>query len=335
MSDAPSPLLHPVLDLPGIRHGFFTRQGGVSSGIYATLNGGQGSSDDPASVRENRGRMADMLGVARERFVACYQVHSPDVVVVTEPWTRASAPKADAMVTSERGLAIAVSTADCGPVLFADADAGVIGAAHAGWKGAFTGVLEATLGAMERLGATRSRTLAGGHLRQGRRGDPDEDAMRGGGDGSGLRGGRRGVETVEIRLVRVDDRVDRVIDRPMDHRDMDGREWRYLAEAGGSRGRGVADRIDRVGVPLEDHVGRLSGQNRGGWHHHRRGDQDQRGQKSKAAFHRFKPSRGCVGAARMSVPRESRDVRAPDVELDAFSVGGGRSGLWAVSTLRS
>jgi len=161
MSDSSlSPLTHAALALPGIRHGYFTRQGGVSSGIYATLNGGQGSSDDPALVRENRGRMADWLGVARERFVACYQVHSPDVITVAEPWTRENAPKADAMVTREKGLAIAVSTADCGPVLFADAQAGVVGAAHSGWKGAFTGVLEATLGAMEGLGARRQDIVA-------------------------------------------------------------------------------------------------------------------------------------------------------------------------------
>jgi polyphenol oxidase len=160
LRDAPSPLLHPALDLPRIRHAFFTREGGVSNGIYASLNGGQGSADDPGRVRENRRRMADLMGVHRERFVTCYQVHSPDVVKVKEPWTRETAPKADAMVTAERGLAIAVSTADCGPVLFADSAAGVIGAAHAGWKGAFTGVLEATLAAMERLGASRSSTVA-------------------------------------------------------------------------------------------------------------------------------------------------------------------------------
>ena len=155
-----APLTHPALALPGIRHGFFTRQGGVSSGIYATLNGGQGSSDDPVLERENRGRMADWLGVSRERFVTCYQVHSPDVISVNEPWTRETAPKADAMVTREKGLALAVSTADCGPVLFADAEAGVIGAAHSGWKGAFTGVLEATLAAMETIGARRQDVVA-------------------------------------------------------------------------------------------------------------------------------------------------------------------------------
>lgn len=160
MPDTAVALRHPALDHETLRHGFFTRQGGVSDGIYATLNGGQGSSDDPAKVRENRGRMADALGVARERFVTCYQVHSPTVVTVMEPWTRETAPKADAMVTREKGLAIAVSSADCGPILFADPGAGVVGAAHAGWKGAFSGVLEATLDAMEGLGATRSRVTA-------------------------------------------------------------------------------------------------------------------------------------------------------------------------------
>jgi YfiH family protein len=104
--------------------------------------------------------MADALGVSRERLISCYQVHSPDVVAVSEPWTRADAPKADAMVTRERGLAIAVSTADCGPILFADAQAGVVGAAHSGWKGALGGVLEATLAAMERLGARRRDIIA-------------------------------------------------------------------------------------------------------------------------------------------------------------------------------
>lgn len=156
----PAPLTHPALRHPSIVHGYFTREGGVSSGIYASLNGGQGSSDDPALVRENRGRMADWLGVPRDRFVTCYQIHSPDVVTVVEPWSRETAPKADAMVTRERNLATAVSTADCGSVLFADPAAGVVGAAHAGWKGAFTGVLEATLTAMEALGARRAAITA-------------------------------------------------------------------------------------------------------------------------------------------------------------------------------
>jgi purine-nucleoside/S-methyl-5'-thioadenosine phosphorylase / adenosine deaminase len=153
-------LCHPSLDNTSVRHAFFTRHGGVSEGLYASLNGGQGSRDDPAKVRENRSRMAAALGVAPDRFVTCYQVHSAEVVTVTRPWTRESAPRADAMVTRERGLAIAVSTADCGPVLFADAEAQVVAAAHAGWKGAFTGVLEATLVAMEELGASRARVAA-------------------------------------------------------------------------------------------------------------------------------------------------------------------------------
>lgn len=146
--------------LPGIRHGFFTRQGGVSQGPYASLNGGIGSNDAPEHVRENRARMAATLGVAPTRFVTCYQIHSPDVVVAEEPWTRETAPRADAIVTRVPQLAIGVTTADCGPVLFADAEAGVIGAAHAGWKGALTGVLEATVAAMEELGASRARIAA-------------------------------------------------------------------------------------------------------------------------------------------------------------------------------
>src|ERR1043165_8243042 len=129
-----------TLAAPNIRHAFFTREGGVSGGVYASLNGGIGSRDTPEKVRENRARMATSLGVAPTHLVSCYQVHSPDVIVATTPWTRETAPRADAIVTTTPGLAIGVSTADCGPILFADAEAGVIGAAHAGWKGALTGV---------------------------------------------------------------------------------------------------------------------------------------------------------------------------------------------------
>ena len=125
----------------------------MSDGIYQSLNGGIGSRDAPEKVRENRARMAAALGVAPTHLVTCYQIHSPDVIVATEPWTRENSPRADAIVTKVPGLAIGVSTADCGPVLFADAQAGVIGAAHAGWKGALTGVLESTIAAMEQLGA--------------------------------------------------------------------------------------------------------------------------------------------------------------------------------------
>ena len=113
MTDSPAiALTHPALDHPRIRHGFFTRKGGVSRGLYSSLNGGQGSADDPASVAENRGRMADRLGVDRLRFISCYQIHSQDAVVVTAPWMRSDAPKADAMVTAVPGIALAVSTAD-------------------------------------------------------------------------------------------------------------------------------------------------------------------------------------------------------------------------------
>ena len=147
------------LSLPGVRHAFFTREGGVSKGIYASLNGGQGSGDDQADVRENRARMAAALGVAPERLVNVHQVHSPDVVVARGPWP-GDRPKADGLVTAERGLALAVASADCGPILFADPRAGVIGACHSGWKGAFTGVIESTLAALEGLGARRSDTVA-------------------------------------------------------------------------------------------------------------------------------------------------------------------------------
>lgn len=152
-----SPLL---ANLTGIPHGFFTRDGGVSSGVYASLNIGLGSSDDRACVAENRGRVADRLGVARERLVFPHQVHSPNVWRIDEDTDRAEPAKADAIVTAMKGLAIAVSIADCGPILFADAEAGVIGAAHSGWKGAFGGVIEATVAAMETLGATRAGIVA-------------------------------------------------------------------------------------------------------------------------------------------------------------------------------
>ena len=125
--------------------------------FYATLNGGIGSHDDRAHVAENRARMGAALGVGADRLVTTYQIHSPTVLTVETPWSPDARPQADAMVTKTPGLAIAVGTADCGSVLFADAKAGVIGAAHAGWRGAFTGVLEATMGAMERCGAERSR----------------------------------------------------------------------------------------------------------------------------------------------------------------------------------
>ena len=157
------------LALTGIRHGFFTRAGGVSSGLYASLNGGLGSRDDAGKVLENRVRMAAALGVEPRRLLTAYQTHSPNVVVAEAPWTTENRPQADAIVTRMRALAIGVTTADCGPVLFAEPRAGVIGAAHAGWRGALTGVIEATIAAMERLGAAQRqiRAAIGPMIRQG------------------------------------------------------------------------------------------------------------------------------------------------------------------------
>ena len=144
--------------LATFKHGFFTRKGGASSGIFSGLNCGQGSSDQSEIVALNRARVADALDLAPEALASVHQVHSPDVVHITEPHTEK--PKADAMVTATRGLGLAILTADCQPVLFADAAAGVIGAAHAGWKGAQTGVLEATVDAMEALGAKAANITA-------------------------------------------------------------------------------------------------------------------------------------------------------------------------------
>lgn len=146
--------------LPGVVHAFFTREGGVSEGLYASLNGGVGSRDDKERVAENRARMARTLGAQPDNFLSLYQIHSADVVVADQPWPAAARPRADAIVTKMPGLAIGASTADCGPVLFADPEARVIGATHAGWRGAFGGVLEATLVAMEKLGADRKRIFA-------------------------------------------------------------------------------------------------------------------------------------------------------------------------------
>ncbi|MBR0794571.1 peptidoglycan editing factor PgeF [Bradyrhizobium jicamae] len=146
--------------IPGLRHAFFSREGGVSDGLYASLNGGLGSNDDPAKVTENRRRMAEQLGVPLAHLVSVHQVHSPDVVVATGPWNGSPRPKADALVTRIEGLALSVTTADCGPILFVDPNARVIGAAHAGWKGALTGVLESTIEAMEKLGAARGGIVA-------------------------------------------------------------------------------------------------------------------------------------------------------------------------------
>ncbi|KWV58906.1 polyphenol oxidase [Bradyrhizobium macuxiense] len=152
-----SPLLSAI---PGLRHAFFSREGGVSEGIYASLNGGLGSRDDPAKVAENRRRMAEQLGVSLAHLISVHQVHSPDAVVATGPWDGSARPKADAVVTNVEGVAISVTTADCGPILLVDPNARVIGAAHAGWKGALTGVLESAIDAMEKLGAERGGIVA-------------------------------------------------------------------------------------------------------------------------------------------------------------------------------
>ena len=155
MTDPPA-LKARNLDLPRVRHAFFTREGGVSEGVYASLNGGVGSSDDPSRVSENRARMASRIGVARERMLVPFQIHSPDALVVSEPWAPEARPRCDGLVTRETSLALGVTGADCGMLLFADANAAVVGACHAGWKGALTGMIEATVAAMEAQGARRA-----------------------------------------------------------------------------------------------------------------------------------------------------------------------------------
>lgn len=147
-------------DLDRVRHGFFTREGGRSQGIYASLNCGHGSDDDTETVRHNRAVVTARMGVTPDRLVTVWQHHSPDVIEVLEPWDPLHPPKADAMVTTRPGLALGVLTADCAPVLFASADGRVVGAAHAGWKGAIGGVLEATVEAMQGLGARRETIRA-------------------------------------------------------------------------------------------------------------------------------------------------------------------------------
>jgi YfiH family protein len=144
--------------LAPLRHGFFTRKGGASSGVFRGLNCGPGSSDQAEAVSINRARVAEALGVAPERLVSVHQVHSAEVVTVTGPLVEK--PRADAMVTAVPGLALTVLTADCQPVLLADREAGVVGAAHAGWRGALAGVLEATVAAMAGLGAEPGRIVA-------------------------------------------------------------------------------------------------------------------------------------------------------------------------------
>jgi YfiH family protein len=150
-----SPLLAP---LPRVRHAFFTRNGGTSKGIYASLNIGRGSKDDPAAVEANRERAAAAFEVAPERLLVAYQVHSTTAHVVAAPWD--TAPQGDAIVTRASGLVCGALSADCAPILLADAEAGVVACAHAGWKGALGGVAEAAIDAMVRLGADPARTVA-------------------------------------------------------------------------------------------------------------------------------------------------------------------------------
>lgn len=150
---------HEFLDHPSIAHGFFGRAGGVSEGLYAGLNCGLGSHDNKAHVTENRARVAHALGAMPENLCTLYQVHSPRAVIVHEAFT-GTPPEADALVTNVKGLVLGILTADCAPILFADVEAGVVGAAHAGWKGAHSGVVESTVMAMEKLGAKRANITA-------------------------------------------------------------------------------------------------------------------------------------------------------------------------------
>ncbi len=156
MIEAVEALTHPAL--AGAAHGFLGRRGGVSTGLHAGLNVSY-SEDNPAHTAENRRRAGDAV-LPGARLLTCYQIHSPDVVTVTAPWADPDRPRADALVTDRPGLLLGVLTADCAPVLFHDPEAGVIGAAHAGWKGAIGGVTDRTVEAMEALGADRKRISA-------------------------------------------------------------------------------------------------------------------------------------------------------------------------------
>ena len=144
-----------------IVHGFFTRQGGVSGGLFESLNCGFGSGDAAEKVARNRAIAAERLGLSPDRLVTCYQVHSTAVVTVEKPWPHYAAPRADGLVAGVSGIVLGILTADCAPILFADAVANVIGAAHGGWRGALGGIVEATLDRMEALGAQRARIRAG------------------------------------------------------------------------------------------------------------------------------------------------------------------------------
>ena len=146
--------------IAGLSHGFFTREGGYSQGIYTSRNCGLGSGDDPAAVRRNRRSVAEALGTEPGNLLSVYQVHGNTVIEATEPWDGNARPKADGIVTRRPGLAIAILTADCAPVLMADTTVGIVGVAHAGWKGAIGRVLESTIDEMERLGGHRRHIVA-------------------------------------------------------------------------------------------------------------------------------------------------------------------------------
>ena len=149
-----------LFETPVLRHGFFTRAGGISGGVFASLNCSLAAGDDLAAAQENRRRAMAALGLGADALATVYQVHSPDVVIVEQPWPQAERPRADAMLTKRKGLALGILTADCAPVLFADERAGIVAAAHAGWRGALGGVLEATVAAMRREGASLARLIA-------------------------------------------------------------------------------------------------------------------------------------------------------------------------------
>ena len=153
------PITHPLLDRAGVSHGFFTRQGGVSTGLYEGLNTGVGSKDDPAAIAENRRRIAEHLGGGPDDLAACFQIHSAVARVAEAGW-KGERPEGDATVTATPGVICAVLTADCAPILLADPEAGIVGAAHAGWKGALDGIVQSTVTAMQTLGAEPRRMVA-------------------------------------------------------------------------------------------------------------------------------------------------------------------------------
>ncbi|NNE57282.1 MAG: peptidoglycan editing factor PgeF [Hellea sp.] len=159
MTKTPPYKTHDLLDHSSVSHGFFGREGGISTEQYASLNAGEGSHDNPENVVENRTRIASAIGTSSKRLLSNHQVHSAKVVIVDRPWD-GEKPHADGLVTKTKGLALSALGADCGPVLFHDPDAAIIGACHAGWGGALKGITSATIKAMESLGATRGNIRA-------------------------------------------------------------------------------------------------------------------------------------------------------------------------------